>query len=71
MGKTFCKSCGAEIYWVTMRATGKMMPVDAGPAVTVCIAAVNNEDGVLYSGRTPHWITCPNADSHRKPRKGS
>lgn len=26
-----CKSCGAEIKWIKMNGTGKMMPVDAKP----------------------------------------
>ena len=25
-----CRSCGAEIVWISMRATGKKMPCDPG-----------------------------------------
>ncbi len=74
-----CKSCGAEIDWVTMPKSGKKMPVDV-PAVR--FTAGGNEtfvtrDGEVVRGtRTdwaggqagwiPHFATCPNADRHRR-----
>ena len=74
-----CRSCGADILWVRM-ASGKAMPVDASPTVggniqvkgdgTASVAsaeAVEMARGELVPTlHYSHFVTCPNADAHRK-----
>lgn len=59
-----CRSCKAPIYWVTT-ATGKKMPVDRGGEQKVFM-----KDGVGHVVRVyqSHFVSCPNASQHRKPR---
>lgn len=74
-----CRSCGAAICWITTVA-GKMMPCDGkmfygkapgpntlvtrdGRVVRCTIADEKDYDVTCW---VPHFITCPNADSHRK-----
>jgi hypothetical protein len=68
-----CKSCGAEILWVTMAGSRKKMPIDVeGLKVVVPagVAADGVERGValhkVVVGHTSHFATCPNAAEHRK-----
>lgn len=69
-----CSSCGAEIEWVTMRDSGKRMPVDAKPASFVVLVASDGSPvvsgdgakGVVVTGRLSHFATCPDADKHRR-----
>ena len=77
-----CKSCGAEIIWITT-TTGKKMPVDAGavqfhqdPAgkeifVTNGGAVVRGTtakkgDSGTSEGYNSHFATCPFADQYRR-----
>lgn len=74
-----CRSCGAEIVWVTMQS-GKKMPCDAGtghyradPKGSATFVTENgltmrgepNFDGETV-GYVSHFETCPQADRFRK-----
>jgi hypothetical protein len=67
-----CRSCGAAILWLTMRESGRKMPVDAKPVNAVVrvdgrgVRADDGEMGVMVKAYTPHWATCPNASDHKK-----
>ena len=54
-----CRLCGAAIVFVET-AAGKSMPCN--PDVTQVLDAA----GVIRSGRTSHFLTCPRA--HEQPR---
>lgn len=74
-----CKKCGAEIHWIRMKGTGKMMPCDTevklfghGSGKTTYVTSdgevrTGQEDphGII-PGYIPHWATCPYADNFRK-----
>ena len=77
-----CKSCGAEIKWITT-VNGKSMPVDAEPVqfhqdpagreifVTKGGAVVRGttakaDDKDAETGYNSHFATCPFADQHRR-----
>lgn len=77
-----CKSCGAEIIWITMKS-GKKMPCDAKPITYRTLVpgtkgglTLVTPDGRVASGvfdpgsdqvgYTSHFATCPNAAQHRK-----
>jgi len=60
MKKRACKSCGAMIGFM-QTPQGKWIPYDVGEPVTIVMS-----DGVVARGWTPHWVTCPAADKHRK-----
>lgn len=61
-----CKSCGAEILFVTMRNTGKKMPVDK-ERLSVVLANNDLTDGHIWQDcYKPHWATCNNPDKFRK-----
>lgn len=75
-----CRSCGAEIRWVTMPG-GKQMPVDVAPhpegniaihsdglRAAVLTVSELNDLGTLANERLyrSHFASCPNAASHRK-----
>ena len=79
-----CKSCGAEIVWITM-LSGNSMPCDPalvpfwerfkakGKVVTQAGDLVSCDfDGdpneITDVGRIPHWATCPNAAQHKRKR---
>lgn len=52
-----CKSCSAPIEW-WLTSNGKKIPYDPLPASE-------------YDQTTPHWATCPNADTHRSLKRGT
>lgn len=77
-----CKSCGAEIMWITT-TTGKKMPVDADPVqfhqdpagreifVTkggAVVRGITAKAGEkdVSTGYNSHFATCPFADQHRR-----
>lgn len=70
-----CRSCNAEIVWA-ITENGKRMPFDAEPAErpTGLFKLVNDGPDVLarsVAGEPvylSHFVTCPNADEHRRPR---
>lgn len=61
-----CKTCGAEIFWVTMDGSGKKMPIDAHPNPMVLVVSPDKTRGRFVESWTSHFITCPQADMHRK-----
>jgi hypothetical protein len=74
-----CRSCGAPIYWLTSRVTGKTAPVDAEPTPNGSIAIdltdatyviVQKEARAPYQGMlcTNHFATCPSAARWHKPK---
>lgn len=77
---SLCKSCGAQIDWVKVKNTGRMMPVDLD---TVNYEDAENGDLLITDngeivrvnelqempntyGRVSHFSTCPQADVWRK-----
>lgn len=77
-----CRSCRAEVYWVTW-ASGKKMPVDVvsdnrplpkGGNLVLSLGStgelkVEKFDVSKHAGRnryTSHFSTCPNAEQHRR-----
>ena len=74
-----CRSCGAQIIWIKMKS-GKAMPVDAKPipyreSFSSGMKLVTAEGEVVQAsydgnsqnyGYTSHFVTCPNADMHRR-----
>jgi len=60
-----CKSCGAPIRWVTMKATGRRMPVEVE---NTTIVGQGSGGGFIVKGNIPHWANCPGADNHREPK---
>lgn len=61
-----CKSCDAEIFWVTMDESGKKMPVDSKPKGMELIVCPDKQRGRFVQSFTSHFVTCPNAAAHRK-----
>lgn len=74
-----CRSCKALILWVEWPASGKRMPVDAGPVFdgNVVITHRKTENkliaekyvGTEHHGRrrfVSHFTTCPQSKEHRR-----
>jgi hypothetical protein len=72
-----CRSCGAPITWAETKS-GRRMPIDADPVEdggTIMFAA-DGTTTVPYvivrpageGTHRPHWVTCFNADQHRRRR---
>jgi hypothetical protein len=76
-----CRSCGAEVIWA-VTASGKRMPVDADPVPEGNVLLADDGDGTVHASVMPeaqallteepmrlsHFVTCPQADEHRRPR---
>lgn len=71
-----CRSCGAQIIWARTER-GKAMPVDAQSTPDGNLVLTEEPTGELIARvdarpmrqrYTSHFQTCPNADSHRRPR---
>ena len=73
-----CSSCHAEIIWA-LTERGKRMPVDANPVpaggnVTLQDNGSGSPIAVYAKGPVPgprylsHFVTCPSANKHRKPK---
>lgn len=60
--ETRCRSCGALIVWFRTKA-GKRMPVNAETT-----RPTDREDQLDLSRHLSHFSTCPQADTHRRPR---
>ena len=60
---TTCTTCGAEIFFVKTKA-GKTVPLNAKAERRY----VEDADGVWHLLKTyvTHFVTCPQADKHRK-----
>lgn len=81
-----CQSCGAPVEWALTHA-GQNMPLDATPSdqpTSLRAWRVNGRlhvrdiDGVGATDApsdarhaTSHFATCPNADAHRKRKRGA
>ena len=57
-----CKGCGKNIKWIIMSSESRM-PVNIKP---VKMIQIKDGIGELIDVYTPHWATCPNADSFKK-----
>lgn len=71
----FCKTCGKRFDWYRNAETGKFMPIepDAVPEGNVRIDTVRNVATVVPPGShkplyLSHFVACPGARAHRKPR---
>ncbi len=73
---TPCSSCGAAMTFITT-AAGAKMPLSMGSAVVgipgPVLLWVELEPGVWAQrwAYHSHFVHCPNADEHRKPRPTS
>jgi len=70
-----CRSCGADIFFVTMES-GRSMPLDAEPCDDGNVIVDNSGRGHVMDGGhwTPrfksHFATCPEAKRWRKKGEG-
>lgn len=78
-----CRSCHAEVVWAVTSA-GKRMPVDPQPTDDGNMILTEDDPPqalVVPTGQaalfavgtgahrfTSHFVTCPDADQHRRPR---
>lgn len=79
-----CRSCGAEIMFIKMAKSGKLMPVDVMP-ITYDVPDFTKGKWTLitpngkyvkadfaingkYVGYQSHFATCPAANIHRKDK---
>jgi len=63
-----CRSCNAEIIW-TVTDAGKKMPVDrepTGKGIALIPLARDEIRSRVVDVHESHFVTCPNADQHRK-----
>lgn len=61
-----CRSCHAPVYWIAT-AAGKRMPVDcAVDGGANPFKGVPGDGGERDGKGVSHFVTCPNADLHRK-----
>ena len=61
-----CRSCNADIIWLTTE-NEKLMPVDAKSEKRVVRFNRNGQPiAKVVDTFTPHFATCPDADKHRK-----
>lgn len=69
-----CRSCGDPVIWAVTKA-GKRIPVDPDVSETGNIALRRGTRGQIVAvvsrtpvnqGRLSHFVTCPNAQKHRK-----
>ena len=66
MKKAVCKSCGADIYWVTL-VSGKKQPLNTDPKIVTMHYA--KDRWKVATGYEPHHATCPQADLWREKVK--
>ena len=61
-----CRTCNKEIFWLKTQA-GKIMPVDAE---TVPKKGTGDIATIIFDPKTmtSHFITCPQANQHRRKR---
>lgn len=58
--RAVCSKCGAGIYWLTSKKTGKKMPFDS------LVQMIDEAGDLGVDLAKNHWATCPNADDFRK-----
>jgi hypothetical protein len=61
-----CRTCGADIAWITM-PSGAKMPINS-KAQQIVLVDVEANTGVVASAFISHFATCPQASDHRKKR---
>lgn len=64
--RSSCRSCGAEVYWISTDR-GAKMPVSVDPTRAPFGESRHpseTEPGLGFS----HFVTCPNAAAHRRGR---
>jgi hypothetical protein len=66
--KMKCRSCNAEIIWVTMES-GKKLPVDKDSIKKRLVISDDEKFGAMRKVGVAHFETCPNASQHRKRGK--
>ena len=59
-----CKKCGADIRFIRTK-NGKNMPVDDK------LVTIITEQGKIFKGYVPHFVTCPYANEFRKKNPAS
>jgi hypothetical protein len=66
--KGTCKSCGAEVVWITMKGSGRPNPLNPVPQRRIVIESRGDEDpvGVVVATYESHFATCPQAKQWRK-----
>ena len=57
-----CKSCGMRIFWGKLK--GEAHPYDPK------LLTIGTVTGEMVSGRESHFVSCPNAQYHRKAKRG-
>lgn len=65
-----CRSCHAPVVWVKTDA-GRLMPLDARPLVVFKVDEKGDPPRAFIFSESvfqSHFVTCPNADQHRKKR---
>lgn len=71
-----CGSCGADIIWAESTSTGRTAPIDADPhpdgnillrgdGTYTVIPTPEQKEAIVVPLHLNHFVTCPNADSHR------
>lgn len=76
MSGAVCRSCGAPVMWF-YTANGKRMPLDPEPdglgSLTIHNGLAVQADSLPFEvgpevRYRSHFVTCPHADQHRRPR---
>ena len=66
-----CRTCKAEIVWMVTSA-GKRVPLDPPEKrFVVNNTSVHRGQVEMQDTWLSHFATCPQADEHRKPLRGS
>lgn len=66
--RSTCKSCGAQILWITTVTNGKRMPLDY-PGERRFVIGAADMTAAMRETYVSHFATCPQRDEHRKPRE--
>jgi hypothetical protein len=80
MEQSKCRSCGADITWIRMAATGNLMPLDSAPCEDGTIAIKDGLGVTMHGGLfdemvegpfyRSHFSSCSSPEVHRKKKKG-
>jgi hypothetical protein len=69
-----CKSCGASIVWAVTEG-GRRIPLDYEPIGRTVFRLVRTHEPseppmalTVDAAYVTHFVTCPNAEQHRRPR---
>lgn len=64
MDEAKCRTCGAEIYFVPMKESAKLIPVNREPVRMIRVTYTGypqREEGQMVSVYQSHFATCPQA----------